>query len=140
MGQMYPFYPFSAAWCSDGGDVLIPVRRGNRHGNKKGRGFAPRPLALVIFVAGDETMLTLDISNARHDYIDMSIQSFRCRDTCALWDGERVRKFAQIEKAAMRKLAMLNAASRLEDLRIPTGESSGSPERRPLRPVQHPRE
>lgn len=49
----------------------------------------------------------------------MSIQSFRCRDTCALWDGERVRKFVQIEKVAMRKLAMLNAVSRLEDLRIP---------------------
>ncbi len=51
----------------------------------------------------------------------MSIQSFRCRDTSALWDGERVRQFVQIEKVAMRKLAMLNAASRLDDLRTPPG-------------------
>lgn len=51
----------------------------------------------------------------------MSIQSFRCRDTYALWDGERVRQFGQIEKAAMRKLAMLNAAARLDDLRTPPG-------------------
>lgn len=51
----------------------------------------------------------------------MSIQSFRCHDTRALWDGDRVRKFVQIEKVAMRKLAMLNAASRLGDLRVPPG-------------------
>lgn len=46
----------------------------------------------------------------------MSIRSLRCH---ALWDGERVRKFVQIEKVAMRTLAMLNAASKLEDLRAP---------------------
>lgn len=51
----------------------------------------------------------------------MTMQSFRCTDTLALWDGERVRRFVQIEKVAMRKLAMLNAASRLEDLRVPPG-------------------
>lgn len=51
----------------------------------------------------------------------MSIQSFRCNETYALWDGNRVRQFVQIEKVAFRKLAMLNAASRLEDLRVPPG-------------------
>ncbi len=51
----------------------------------------------------------------------MSIQSFRCSDTLALWHGQRIRRFERIEKAAMRKLAMLSAAGRLEDLRVPPG-------------------
>lgn len=49
------------------------------------------------------------------------IRRFRCRDTQALFAGKRVRRFVAIEVAAMRKLAMLNQAATLDDLRIPPG-------------------
>ncbi|KXU39306.1 excinuclease ABC subunit A [Ventosimonas gracilis] len=51
----------------------------------------------------------------------MTIQSFKCRDTQALFNGKRVRRFVNIEAAAMRKLAMLNRAARVDDLRVPPG-------------------
>lgn len=49
----------------------------------------------------------------------MPILSFRCKDTRDLFEGKRSRRFVNIETVAMRKLAMLNRASVLEDLRIP---------------------
>jgi len=51
----------------------------------------------------------------------MAIQSFKCSDTESLFRGIRVRRFVSIETVAMRKLAMLNRAGRLEDLRVPPG-------------------
>lgn len=51
----------------------------------------------------------------------MSIQSFRCADTAALYRGERVSRWVNIERAALRKLTQLAVSSRLEDLRIPPG-------------------
>ena len=49
----------------------------------------------------------------------MPIQSFKCKDTRDMFEGNRCRRFVHIEAIAMRKLAMLNRASVLEDLRIP---------------------
>jgi proteic killer suppression protein len=49
----------------------------------------------------------------------MSIVSFRCRDTEALFNGSCVARFRNIERVAMRKLAMLNRVARVDELRIP---------------------
>ena len=49
------------------------------------------------------------------------IETFRCKYTEALFAGRRIRQFAAIESVAMRKLAMLNRAGRIEDLRVPPG-------------------
>jgi proteic killer suppression protein len=49
------------------------------------------------------------------------IQSFSCRETEALFNRERSRKFDQIERIARRKLLMLDAAGSIEDLRTPPG-------------------
>lgn len=47
------------------------------------------------------------------------IGSFRCKDTEKLAARYRVRRFVNIERVAQRKLEMLNAATSLEDLKIP---------------------
>lgn len=44
------------------------------------------------------------------------IKGFRSRDTERLFRRERVRRFHAIERAALRKLQMLNAAAELRDL------------------------
>ena len=49
------------------------------------------------------------------------IQSFACRDTEALFNRERSRRFGAIERQARRKLLMLDAARILDDLRQPPG-------------------
>ena len=49
------------------------------------------------------------------------MQSFRCTETEALYQGERVARWVNIERAALRKLTQLAVSSRLEDLRIPPG-------------------
>jgi len=48
------------------------------------------------------------------------ILSFRCRETEGLWNGRTSRSIpATIQKTALRKLQMLDAAGALDDLRVP---------------------
>ena len=49
------------------------------------------------------------------------IVAFKCRDTEALFNGKRIARCAKIETTAMRKLAMINVAGRIGDLRVPPG-------------------
>ena len=50
------------------------------------------------------------------------ILSFADRETQTIWSGARSRKLASgIQDAALRKLRLINAAGRLEDLRVPPG-------------------
>ncbi|MGH8499352.1 MAG: type II toxin-antitoxin system RelE/ParE family toxin [Methylococcales bacterium] len=51
----------------------------------------------------------------------MAILSLACTDTERLFDGNRVKRFANIQNVAMRKLAMLNRAATLQDLKVPPG-------------------
>lgn len=49
------------------------------------------------------------------------IQSFRCKDTEALFNDVDVPRFRNIERVARRKLLFLNQAMKLDDLRSPPG-------------------
>jgi len=51
----------------------------------------------------------------------MTIRSFRCTDTEALYEGKSPRRFRNIENVAERKLQMLDDAVELRDLRSPPG-------------------
>ncbi len=49
------------------------------------------------------------------------VRTFADRDTEALFNGTRARRFVNIENPARRKLEYLDAATVLEDLRVPPG-------------------
>lgn len=50
------------------------------------------------------------------------IRSFRDRDTARLSDRQPVRRWApELQRVALRKLRMLDAAATLDDLRVPPG-------------------
>ena len=49
------------------------------------------------------------------------IRTFRCKDTERLFNDIPVKRFRAIERAARRKLEVLDAAQRLDDLRAPPG-------------------
>ena len=53
----------------------------------------------------------------------MAIKTFECKDTRALFGGRRVRRWANIERPALRKLAQLDWSAVLEDLRVPPGNN-----------------
>lgn len=49
------------------------------------------------------------------------IKSFRSKETEALFRLRRVRKWASIERPALRKLVQLDLAQSLNDMRVPPG-------------------
>ncbi len=49
------------------------------------------------------------------------IKAFANKDTETLFNGNRVRRFVNIEAVARRKLAQLHAAATLDFLRVPPG-------------------
>ena len=51
----------------------------------------------------------------------MTIRSFRCADTQALYEGTSPKRLRNIESVAQRKLQMLDAALELCDLKSPPG-------------------
>jgi proteic killer suppression protein len=51
----------------------------------------------------------------------MTIRSFKCATTEALFEGEGPKRFRNIESVAQRKLQMLDDAVELRDLKSPPG-------------------
>ena len=51
----------------------------------------------------------------------MAIQTFLCTDTESLFQGNRVARWVNIERVALRKLTQLAVSERLDDLHRPPG-------------------
>ena len=49
----------------------------------------------------------------------MAIGSFRCREADALFHGQRIARFRNIEAVALRKLAILDRVVRVQESKIP---------------------
>lgn len=47
------------------------------------------------------------------------IRTFADKDARALFEGRHVKRWIRVEAVAMRKLAMLHRAAKLDDLRVP---------------------
>ena len=65
--------------------------------------------------------MTACVINASRYHLCMAIQSFKCSDTEALFNGVRSRRWGNVAIVALRKLTQLNMAGVLEDLRVPPG-------------------
>ena len=54
--------------------------------------------------------------------VDVMIKSFRCKETEKVFGRRSFRRFsAKIQRLALRKLLLLDAAEAIQDLRIPPG-------------------
>ena len=51
----------------------------------------------------------------------MAIKSFECKNTEAIYEGNKPKQFRNIETVAERKLQMIDSAVELNDLRSPPG-------------------
>ena len=51
----------------------------------------------------------------------MPIKGFKCKETENLFNGRRVPRWVNIERAALRKLEQLDWSTILDDLRVPPG-------------------
>lgn len=82
---------------------------------------APRPApAQGSPPAHKQYEITVDVNNDTR-YDSSMILSFRDLDTQRVFNRERVRKFAAVQTAALRKLLILDAADTIDDLRVPPG-------------------
>ncbi len=66
-------------------------------------------------------VVTLDVIHAERYYPGVTIKSFKCKETEALFHGKRVRRWVNVERPALRKLEQLDWSLVLEDLRVPPG-------------------
>jgi proteic killer suppression protein len=64
---------------------------------------------------------TFDVNHARRYYSQVTIKNFKCKETQALFQGERVRRWVNVERPALRKLEQLDWSLVLDDLRVPPG-------------------
>jgi len=64
-------------------------------------------------------MITRSVNDASRYSFFVTINTFKCADTAALFGLRRVARFANIERPALRKLTQLDLARRIEDLRAP---------------------
>ena len=62
------------------------------------------------------------------------ILCFKCKDTQGLFEGRRAKGWVNIETVAMRKLAMVNRAAVLGDLKNTAAKQPGGVEERPQGP------
>lgn len=54
-------------------------------------------------------------------YYLLMIVSFKCKDTQKLASGQRVRRFVNFERIALRKIRQLQVSENLNDLSVPPG-------------------
>ncbi len=80
----------------------------------------PRPRPRILPRHSSLTPV-ISLTSSRITLLCSVIKTFKCVDTKALAEGERVKRFANIATVARRKLRQLEIAGRLDDLRVPPG-------------------
>ena len=70
---------------------------------------------------GEIKAARLTLATQRVIIVSMTIKSFKCKETETLFNGRRVPRWVNIERAALRKLEQLDWSTILDDLRVPPG-------------------